>query len=178
MSHVTYDYREFLKSQLATLFRHMTWVWSETRTRTAQLQHNAKHCNKLQHDTYNNYGVIQVQWLWSWLHTTAIQLTFEMHTMTVELQHAATHCSTLQHTATRRIQWLWSEAHTLTKQLTFQAHTITMELQQTVTRCNTLQHTATHCHTLPHTATYYNTLPHTATRRIQWLWSETRTMTI
>ena len=94
------------------------------------LQHNAIHCNILQHTT--SY------WVFRWLALfSSVSLTLT-HTLSVSL--------TLTHTLNCNVRDLFTSTHCNTLHA----------LQHAVTRYNALQYAATLCNTLQHAATHTN----------------------
>jgi len=113
------------------------------------LQHNATHCNTLQHATHCNtlhHTCVQQQLrVDMWKQPEYIKLASHCST----LQRTAKLCHTLPHTATHcttrvyNSSWEWICENSLN----------IAKKHPTATHCNILQNSVTHCNTLHHTAT-------------------------
>jgi len=131
------------------------------------MQHNAAHCNLLQHtatscmqlpathcniENCNRIRSSKAKYVThcNTLQYTATHCNTLQHTATHcnTLQHIAIHCNMLQHAATLcYIEDCYRMKSSKIKRNTLQ---LTATLQHTATYCNSLQHTAAHCSILSH----------------------------
>jgi len=119
--------------------------YTEKITWNTYLQHNAVHCNTLQHIAWGPEK-----------RGKSLILLKTRHGKCIKLQHNVAHCNTLQHTAThwrspekrgRCLNILKPIFGTCIKLLHYVRGRY-IKLQHDVAHCNTLQNTATHCNTL------------------------------
>jgi len=129
-------------------------------------QHNAAHCNTLQHTTTQS-TTLQHTATHTATHLISHDVSEEHHVSQIHgdavfQQHNAAHCNTLQHTATH----CTTPQHTAPHTATYPAgHDISQEHHASLIHGDAVlqQHNAAHCNTLQHTATHHKTLYHTAT---------------
>jgi len=133
---------------------------------SSTLQHNATHCNTLQH------AAARVREMSERKHQPVILSHYRLwsHISHEMLQHPATLCNTLQHSATLGVTYLMRCCNTLQHSATL-CYTLQHSATQYITRSH-ISHacdTATLCNTLQHNATRCNTMQHDATLRVKYL---------